>query len=370
MIEPNVGPGDAANDPPRPSSYRSAGVDIDRGERAKERIARRVRATHGPAVLRDVGLFGGFYRAPSTDGSPVLVATADSVGTKVLLASLAGEHRGIGIDLVNHCVNDLLATGAVPLFFLDYYATPELDERALEQIVDGMATACQAAGCALIGGETAQLPGIYRDGTYDLAGFMVGQVDEARIVDGSLVRAGDALIGLTSSGLHTNGYSLARSAFGLSGDAEVARGRLDDRPVWAVGRTLADVLLEPHRSYLDEVRPLLERGVIHGLAHVTGGGLAGNLARIIPRGLEAVVESGAWQPPPVFDAIRQAAGVDRQEMFRVFNMGVGMVLIVSSADAAEIAAALADARIIGEIRESAGETRATVSGLAERDGER
>lgn len=332
----------------RQTTYQSAGVDIAAADQTKDRIAARVARTHGPEVLRGIGLFGGFFRAPGTNNTNVLVSSADSVGTKVLVAALAEMHRGIGIDLVNHCVNDILACGARPLFFLDYYATPELDPKAVEQIIDGMSQACEAAGCALIGGETAQLPGIYRPGTYDLAGFIVGNVEEDEIVDGSSIEAGDVVIGLPSSGLHTNGFSLARAALGLSGDAEASRRRLAESPDWS-GQSWSELLLEPHRSYLSTVMASLQTGGVRGMAHITGGGLEGNLSRVIPDGLTARIDLDSWRVPELFRAIQQTGNVSAEEMYQVFNMGIGFVLVVSPETADEVVRISTDGLVLGEI---------------------
>lgn len=330
-------------------SYREAGVDIDAAEVAKSRIAALVSATHGPSVLLGVGHFGAFFQAPGPDNPWVLVSSADSVGTKILVANLVGRHEGIGVDLVNHCVNDILTAGARPLYFLDYFATADFDAARLEAVVSGMTRACVAAGCALIGGETAQLPGIYRVGTYDLAGFIVGQVHRDQIVDGRAIRAGDVVIGLPSNGLHTNGFSLARSAFRLDGDPTGARQILGRQPEWA-DRSLGELLLQPHRSYFAELAPLLGETAIHGMAHVTGGGIAGNLARIVPRGLEAVVDVSAWTPPPLFRAIQRGGDVAEAEMYRVFNMGIGFIVVADPSAAADVLARLDGARPIGEVR--------------------
>jgi phosphoribosylformylglycinamidine cyclo-ligase len=348
--------------PSRSGSYRSAGVDIDAADAAKDRIAERVGATHGVSVLRGVGLFGGFFRAPRSDGSVVLVSSADSVGTKVLLAALAGRHRGIGIDLVNHCVNDILACGATPLFFLDYYATPKLNPNELEEIVDGLAEACEAANCALVGGETAQLPGIYQQDAYDLAGFIVGEVDENRIVDGSGIRAGDVVIGLASNGLHTNGFTLARSALGLSGSVDIARDRLEASPVWD-DRTLGEILLTPHRSYLNEVSPLLDRGMIRGMAHITGGGIVGNLARIVPGSLTAVIDVTSWERSSLFREIQRQGDIDDDEMYRVFNMGIGFVIVARPDAVNDVLGTVPGSSAIGRVEPSADGPRVRLVGL-------
>lgn len=332
-------------------TYRDAGVDITGGDRAKQNISQIIRSTYTDGVLGGFGHFGGMYRAPSGAGQ-ILVSSADSVGTKVLLAVHAGTHTSIGIDLVNHSVNDILCCGARPLFFLDYFATSSLDESTLNQIVEGMASACRDAGCALIGGETAQLPGIYRENTYDLAGFIVGAVQEDRIIDGSAVEPGQVVIGFESNGLHTNGYSLARSVFGLNGeDVSAIRSRLEQHEP-SLGETIGEALLRPHRSYL----PLLDRlesiARPTALAHVTGGGIRGNLERVIPEHCHAVIDTSSWSPPEVFELIQERGNVAKQEMFDVFNMGIGLLAVVPAGEVDEITAAMSEARIVGEIRES------------------
>ncbi|MDQ3328673.1 MAG: phosphoribosylformylglycinamidine cyclo-ligase, partial [Chloroflexota bacterium] len=308
--------------PTSDGAYRQAGVDIDLGNRAVDLMRAAVRSTHGPQVLTGPGLFGGAY---ALDGDTVLVASTDSVGTKLRLAARLGRHAGIGIDLVNHCINDILTLGARPLFFLDYFATSSLDSAIVAEVVEGLATACRDAGCALLGGETAELPGMYVPGEYDVAGFIVGSVRRGNLLDGTHVRSGDALLALPSSGLHTNGFSLVNRIF------EDGKGG-HPIPVEALlaydanlGAPLADVLLEPHRSYLGPVSPLLEDGLVRALAHITGGGLVENLPRALPHGLSARVDTTTWNPPPVFKWIAQTGGVSQAEMYRVFNMGVGLV---------------------------------------------
>ncbi|HLI50663.1 MAG TPA: phosphoribosylformylglycinamidine cyclo-ligase [Thermomicrobiaceae bacterium] len=335
---------------PRPSaSYRDSGVDISVGDRAKRRIAERIRATHGPEVIHGAGLFGGFFELSPSDSPLVLVSSADSVGTKVLLAAMLGAERGLGIDLVNHCVNDILACGARPLFFLDYFATSSFDPEQLAEVVDGLTEACQAAGCALVGGETAQLPGIYQEDAFDLAGFVVGQVRRDRLIDGSAIAAGDVVIGLPSNGLHTNGYSLARPALGIDAPTEEAFQRLGSTPDWS-DRTLGELLAAPHRSYLPVVEPLLGDPSIHGLAHITGGGLADNISRVIPDGLEAAIDITAWDVPPLFRYIQETGNIDLGEMYRVFNMGIGFVLIVPAEAGGSMLSRLDGARAIGTIQ--------------------
>jgi phosphoribosylformylglycinamidine cyclo-ligase len=307
--------------------YADAGVDIDEGNRAVALIKRTVASTFTSGVLGGLGSFSGLFALDTTrHARPVLVASADGVGTKIKVAIAAGRHRGIGIDLVNHCVNDILCCGAEPLFFLDYFATGRLNPEQLAEVVEGIADACSTAGCALIGGETAEMPGVYALADYDLAGFIVGIVDRERIIDGTRVRAGDAVLGLPSSGLHTNGYSLVRHI--------VSENELDyAQPLPGTDRPLADLLLEPHRSYLAAVRELRERLDVRALAHVTGGGLKENVPRALPQGLGVELDRAAWTASPIFEAIQRVGGVHPDEMWRTFNMGIGMVVVVPEADA-------------------------------------
>ncbi len=308
--------------------YRQSGVDIDAGNETVRRVKELARTTYTPAVLSGVGSFGGLFALESAGKSPVLVASADGVGTKLKVAFMAGVHDTVGVDLVNHCVNDILVQGARPLFFLDYLATGRLAPDVAEQIVKGVAAACRENGCALLGGETAEMPGFYADGEYDIAGFIVGLVERERVIDGRAIRAGDCLIGLPSSGLHTNGYSLARRLV-----FEVMK--LDvGAYVEELGATVGETLLRPHRSYLQVVTPLLERGWIKGMAHITGGGLTENVPRTLPDGRGFSLDRGSWGVPPLFTWLQRAGDVDDAEMLRAFNMGVGMVL-VTSADAAD-----------------------------------
>jgi phosphoribosylformylglycinamidine cyclo-ligase len=310
--------------------YIDAGVDIDAGNRAVQLIKQAVTSTHTPGVLGGLGRFAGSFELPSGLENPVLVSSTDSVGTKVKVAIATHRHRGIGIDLVNHCVNDIATAGAEPLFFLDYFATGKLEPKLLAEIIDGAAEACRDAGCALVGGETAEMPGVYALGDYDIAGFIVGIVEKARIIEPNRIEAGDALIGLPSSGLHTNGFSLVRHLFREESYQDI---------VPELGRTLGDELLEPHRSYLAELR--LARGAVDllGVAHVTGGGLIENVPRCLPDELGAEIETGAWTIPSIFKLI-EAKGVLGDEMWRTFNMGIGMVLVVRQAEVAELLRAL------------------------------
>jgi phosphoribosylformylglycinamidine cyclo-ligase len=311
--------------------YREAGVDVDAADAAKARIRALARGTFNPSVLSDIGSFGGMFRPDfSAYREPVLVSSTDSVGTKVKVASAAGVHDTVGQDIVNHCVNDILVQGAVPLFFLDYLALGKMDADRVESIVAGLARACSEAGCPLIGGETAEMPDVYAPGDYDLAGFIVGVVDRARALTGERVRAGDHLLGLQSSGLHTNGYTLARKVLfdRMALDVHAALPEL--------GSTLAQALLAPHRSYLPALEPLLERGKIAALAHITGGGFPGNVPRVLPAGLGARIRVGSWTPPPLFALIQRGGEVPAEEMYRTFNMGIGMVAVVSPADLHEV----------------------------------
>jgi phosphoribosylformylglycinamidine cyclo-ligase len=305
-------------------SYRDAGVDIDAQDEGLRRIKAMLHATRTPGVLADLGAFGGMFR-PDLSGldEPVLVASCDGVGTKLKVAHLAGVHHTIGRDLVNHCVNDILVQGARPLFFLDYLATGKLSPDVMEKIVEGVALGCRQNGCALLGGETAEMPGFYAAGEYDVAGFIVGLVDKAKALTGSAIRVGDILVGLPSAGLHTNGYSLARKIF-----FEVAGRGVNDR-VEGLPVTIGEALLAEHRSYLPQLAGALESGRVRGLAHITGGGLTDNLPRILPEGTRARVVRGSWPIPAVFTAMQGLGGVTDDEMYRTFNMGVGMVCVAA-----------------------------------------
>jgi phosphoribosylformylglycinamidine cyclo-ligase len=339
--------------------YKNAGVDIDAGNEVVRRIKGLARGTATPGVLSDLGSFGGlFHLASSGLQDAVLVASADGVGTKLRVAFMSGIHGTVGQDLVNHCVNDILVQGAAPLFFLDYLATGKLDPDVAVQIVEGLARACRENGCALLGGETAEMPGFYADGEYDVAGFIVGAVERAKVIDGRGIAAGDVLVGVPSSGLHTNGYSLARSIV-----FDRLKLSVHDR-VPDLGTTVAEALLAPHRSYLPLVRPLLAgpRPAIKGMAHITGGGITDNLPRVLPDGTDAVVRLGAWDVPPIFQWLQRSGSVPREDMLRTFNMGIGLILVVSAGDADTVLAALRDggephAVRIGEIAAGRGQVR-------------
>ena len=318
--------------------YRSAGVDIDAGNDTVRRIRSLARSTFTSGVLSDIGSFGGLFALNTADcREPVLVSSADGVGTKLKLAFMTGRHDTVGEDLVNHCVNDILVQGARPLFFLDYLGTGRLSPAVAEQVIAGMARGCRANGCALIGGETAEMPGFYADGEYDIAGFIVGLVERNRIIDGRSIVPGDVLIGLPSAGLHTNGYSLARRVL-----LDVAGLRADSF-VPALGTSVGDVLLAPHRSYLAAVKPLLQTECVKGLAHITGGGVTENVPRVLPAGCAAEIDRKAWTVPPIFEYIRRLGSIDQDEMFRVFNMGIGLMVACSSSDAERVLALLAQA---------------------------
>ena len=329
--------------------YKASGVDIDAGNETVRRIRGLARSTFTPGVLSDIGSFGGLFQLDIRRwNEPVLVSSADGVGTKLKVAFLANRHDTIGADLVNHCVNDILVQGAEPLFFFDYLGTGKLAPAVAEQIVSGMARACRENGCALLGGETAEMPGFYADGEYDVAGFIVGAVERGRVIDGARIRPGDALIGLPSSGLHTNGYSLAR---------RIAFDHLRltvDSTVPALGQTVGDALLTTHRSYLPVIRPLLATGYLKGMAHITGGGITDNLPRVLPDGTMAVVETRSWQVPPVFEWLRTAGNVPPDDMLRTFNMGIGLVLVIAREHVTAVLDTLAahgesGACVIGEI---------------------
>jgi phosphoribosylformylglycinamidine cyclo-ligase len=302
--------------------YKSAGVDIEAGEALVDSIKPYVKATRTPGVLSEIGLFGGFFDARFPDHAhPVLVASTDGVGTKLKVAVDAGVHDTVGQCLVNHCVNDILACGARPLFFLDYFATGRLEQGVAHDVIKGIAIACRENGCALLGGETAEMPALYADGDYDMAGTIVGVVDKAKILNGSRVAIGDVLIGLPSNGLHTNGYSLARAALFPKYTVH------DNLP--ELGCTVGEALLRVHRSYLHIVAPLLDNDLVNGLSHITGGGLVGNTSRILAEGQALQVNWGTWSMPPIFSVIQQAGNISDEEMRHVFNLGVGMVLVVS-----------------------------------------
>ncbi|HLK59854.1 MAG TPA: phosphoribosylformylglycinamidine cyclo-ligase [Chthonomonadaceae bacterium] len=308
-------------------TYRDAGVDIDAANEAVRRMREHIRSTFTPAVLTDVGSFGGMYSLGALSGypNPVLVSSIDGVGTKLKVAIAVGKHDTIGRDLVNHCVNDILVQGARPLFFLDYFATGKLSPNVVVDVVKGLSDGCREAGCVLIGGETAEMPGLYHETDYDLAGCIVGIVDRARIIDGSRIEPGDTVVGLASSGLHTNGYSLVRRVLLEAGAQSLSLYE----PLPALGRTLSEELLIPHRCYATAVLPLLDEFDIKGMAHLTGGGFYDNIPRILPADCSVTVERRTWPIPPIFTLIQDRGKVPEPEMFRTFNMGIGLILIVA-----------------------------------------
>ena len=294
-------------------SYKDAGVNIDEADRAVARIRKMARTTFTPAVLTDIGSFGGGFRLTGFR-DPVLISSADGVGTKIKLAFATGRHATIGEDLVNHCVNDIAVQGATPLFFLDYFATWKLDASVAAEVISGIARGCKANGCALIGGETAEMPGLYAPGEYDLAGFIVGAVERKKMITGASIRAGDLLIGLPSTGLHTNGYSLARKLIPKAPEP------------------IIDELLKLHRSYLKPIRKLHDAGILKGAAHITGGGITENTPRILPAGLGARIDRGSWPVLPIFELLRKLGDIPEDDWRRTFNLGIGMILVISPKD--------------------------------------
>ncbi len=343
------------------SAYAQAGVDVAAARRLVPRLAELARLARRPEVIADVGPFAGLFRLGAYR-DPVLVASTDSVGTKVKLGALLGRYQGLGHDVVNQNVNDIITTGAEPLFFLDYIGGFSLDEEAKVALVRGVAEACRDAGCALLGGETADLPGVYASGDLDLVGFVVGVVERDALVDGSRIAEGDVLLGLPSSGLHTNGFSLARKVVGvgLGGDPDEERERLG-RTFPGLEGTLGDALLAPHRCYYNDLRPLFPQ--LKGIAHITGGGLPGNVPRILPDGLAARVDRSAWNLPPIFRLIQsydpsgERGHIAEEEMYRTFNMGIGLVLAVAPADLDSVRSQLPQALVVGEVVRGTGDRR-------------
>ena len=327
--------------------YAAAGVNIDAADAVKKEIGRLARASFTPGVLAGPGLFGGLFELKGFK-NPVLVSSMDGVGTKLKLAVALDSYDSVGMDIVNHSVNDILTCGAAPLFFLDYIAMGRLSPEKVKAVVKGLSTACQQVGCALIGGETAEMPGLYSGEDFDLVGTIVGAVEKNRIINGQSIAPGDIILGLSSSGLHTNGYSLARRVMGESKEAL-------DIFYPELGQTLGQALLVPHRCYFKELKPLLP--LIKGLAHITGGGFPGNVPRIMPEGVSAIFETSAWIVPPIFKLIQHKGGIDRNEMYRVFNMGIGMVIIASPDNAKKIVNELPETKVIGKITKLEGSSR-------------
>jgi phosphoribosylformylglycinamidine cyclo-ligase len=345
-------PGGSVNRPypTKKKAYARAGVDVDLGNRLKRNIHRLVRQTHGLQVLNKIGGFGGLF-APDFGGmrEPVLVASIDGVGTKLKIAFAMNRHDTVGVDLVNHCVNDIAVLGARPLFFLDYIGAEKLEPRVFHELLRGFSKACRAAGCALIGGETAQMPGMYRKGEYDLAGCIVGVVDRSQIIDGTSIKPGDIVLGLASNGLHTNGYSLARKIL-FQGMRLKPSSRLA-----GLTKSIGEELLRTHKNYQPLLAKAAAKGKIKGLAHITGGGLADNLPRVLPKNCDAVIETRSWRVPAIFQLLQEHGSIDGKEMYQVFNMGIGMVAIVAKRDAGEIARQL-KAKPIGRIERGSGKT--------------
>jgi len=314
-----------------PITYKSAGVDIAAKSSTISKLKAYTRSTFNPEVLSDIGLFGGLYSAKGLSekmSHPVLVSSVDGVGTKLKIAFMLDKHNTVGIDIVSHCVDDILVQGARPLFFMDYIATGKLEPRVIEELVEGLATGCREAGCALIGGETAEMPGFYPVGEYDLAGFIVGAVDKEKLIDGKTIKAGDIALGLASSGLHTNGYSLARKIL-----LEVDGYKVTDK-VEALGHTVGEELLVPHRCYAKSVFKVLEKGLeIKGMAHLTGGGFYDNIPRILPENIDVKIQSGTWPVLPIFQLLQKDGNVPFEEMHHVFNMGIGLVVFVAQEQA-------------------------------------
>ena len=331
-------------------AYARAGVDVDLGNKLKRGIQSLVRQTHGPQVLGKIGGFGGLFHASfSRMREPVLVASVDGVGTKLKIAFAMNKHDTVGVDLVNHCINDIAVLGARPLFFLDYIGCERLEVRVFQQLLRGLSRGCRSAGCALLGGETAQMPGMYRKGEYDLAGCIVGVVDRAKIIDGKNIQPGDVVLGLPSNGLHTNGYSLARKIL-------FERMRLKpSSPLPGSTITVGEDLLRVHKNY-QPVLSKLTAGVVKGLAHITGGGLIDNLPRILPSNCDAVIETKSWRVPGIFQILQKNGNVDAEEMYQVFNMGIGMVAIVAERNVRRVTSILR-AKRIGRIEHGTGKVR-------------
>jgi len=321
-------------------AYTLAGVDIHLADKVKGTVAQQVRSTFRPEVIGS-GFFGSMFQLEGYD-EPVLVSSTDGVGTKLKIAVLVGKNDTVGIDIVNHCVNDILCSGAEPLFFLDYIAMSKLKPEQIKDIISGIAKACREVGCSLIGGETAEMPGIYSQDSYDLVGFIVGVVEKKNIIDGSSIIPGDVILGLPSSGLHTNGYSLVRRVFGT-----------DDKPSSLnkfypeLGKSLGEELLQPHRCYYPQLKPALP--MIKGIAHITGGGFIGNIPRVLPKGVIARIRKDAWAMPPIFKIVQGKGGIEEAEMYRVFNMGMGITIVSSPQQVAELTSVLPQAKVIGEI---------------------
>lgn len=330
------------------TAYALAGVDINLADQVKRTIGQQARTTFGPGVLGS-GFFGSMFQLKQYD-EPVLVASVDGVGTKLRIASLLDKHDTVGIDIVNHCVNDILCCGAEPLFFLDYIAMGKLEPKQVQAVIAGMVQACREVGCSLVGGETAAMPGLYSQTDYDLVGFIVGVVERRSVIDGSSIAPDDVILGLPSSGLHTNGYSLVRQVFGIDAKPSCLQEFYPD-----LSRTLGEELLEPHRCYYAQLQPVLR--LVKGIAHITGGGFMGNISRILPHGLSARLDKRSWSVPPIFELIQKTGNVNEEEMYQVFNMGIGMTIVCSPQQVAQVASVLPQAIAIGEIIETDGKER-------------
>jgi phosphoribosylformylglycinamidine cyclo-ligase len=337
-------------------TYAAAGVDIDLKSKAIARIGKYARATLGPQVLSGIGFFGGMYEMKGYR-NPVIISSVDGVGTKLKIASALGRFDTVGADIVNHCVNDVFTSGAAPVFFLDYIAVGKVVPDMLEAVGKGLAAACKDVGCALIGGETAETPGVYHGDDFDLVGFVVGLVEKGKIMMGAEIVAGDAILGLPSNGLHTNGYSLARKIFGETAAA------LNKRYA-ALGRTVGEALMETHICYYNRLKPLLKN--IKGLAHITGGGLVGNVPRTLPQGLAARLDSKKWARPPIFDLLQKKGDVDIAEMYRVFNLGIGMAVVCAPESVRKLMRALPEVTVIGEVVKQKGRARVVIDGAGYR----
>lgn len=325
-------------------SYADAGVSIDNANLAVAKIREYARSTFNERTLTEIGSFGGMFAGAFPNmAEPILVASADGVGTKLKVAFEAGIHNTVGADLVNHCVNDILVQGARPLFFLDYFATGKLEPDVTASVVEGMASACRENGCVLLGGETAEMPSMYADGEYDLAGFIVGVVDKPKVIDGKSIVPGDVVLGIPSTGLQTNGYSLARKLFFEVG------GYTPDSYIDELGSTVGEALLATHASFLPQIGPLLDSGVIKGLVHITGGGFLENIPRILPEGVSVEIDRGSWPEPPIFGMMQRLGNVSDNEMFRTFNMGIGMVVVCSENDRSAVETHLDSSFEIGRI---------------------
>tara|TARA_Y100000590_G_scaffold309128_1_gene349053 strand:+ start:5668 stop:6687 length:1020 start_codon:yes stop_codon:yes gene_type:complete len=320
--------------------YKLAGVDRNSAEKLKNSLASIAKSSHGPEVLSGIGGFGGLYKLASYK-NPVLVSSTDGVGTKLLLGKLTGNYKNLGIDLVNACLNDVIVSGADPLFFLDYIAIGKIDQVIINQLVSGMSLACESAGCALIGGETAEMPGIYREEDFDMAGFVVGAVEEDELLNPDEINVGDSLVGIPSSGIHTNGFSLIRKVFNIENNHAILTKYSD-----TLGRTLAEEISEPHRSYVKETS--IMKGRVKSLAHITGGGLTENMPRSLPRGIGAKFYKESWKVPVIFDLIQSEGDISLDEMNRVFNMGIGMIAICDSKNVDYILESIPHTSVIGE----------------------